>query len=55
MLDIARDRRKTLKKEIEKRKMRKSQTTTINIFLLSIFHFFQGLNTIFRVRKLISV
>ena len=32
LLDIARDRRKTFKKEKEKRKMGKGQTTTINIF-----------------------
>ena len=33
MLDTAKDRRKTLKTEKEERKVRKSQTTTINIFL----------------------
>ena len=33
LLEIARDRRKTLKKEIEERKMRKSQAGKINIFL----------------------
>ena len=37
MLDIARDRKKTLKKEKEKRKIRQSQIT-INIFLLLIFY-----------------
>ena len=37
LLDIARDRRKTLKKEKEKKKMRKSRTA-INIFLLSLFY-----------------
>ena len=37
MLDIARDRRKKLKKEKEKRKMRKNQTTVINNFLLLRF------------------
>ena len=35
LIGIARDRRKTLKKEKEKRKMIKSQTTPINIFLLT--------------------
>ena len=34
LLDIARYKRKTLKKEKEKRKKRKSQTTTMNVFLL---------------------
>ena len=34
LLDIARYKRKTLKKEKEKRKTRKSQTTTMNVFLL---------------------
>ena len=34
LFDMARHRRKTLKKEKKKRKLRKSQTTTINIFLL---------------------
>ena len=38
LLDIARYRRKTLKKEKERKKMRKSQTTTINAFLLSLFY-----------------
>ena len=38
LLDIPRERRKTLKKEKEKRKMRKIQTTTIDIFLLLLFH-----------------
>ena len=33
LLEIARDKRKTLKKEIEERKMRKSQAGKINIFL----------------------
>ena len=37
LLHIARDRRNTLKKEKEKRKMTKSQKTTINIFLLLLF------------------
>ena len=32
MLDIARDRGKTLKKEKEKRKVRKNQTAVTNIF-----------------------
>ena len=36
LLDIARDRRKTLKMEKEKRKMKKSQTT-INIFFIFPF------------------
>ena len=36
LLDIARDRRKTLKKEKEKQKM--SQTRVINIFLPLIFY-----------------
>ena len=36
-LDIARDRKKTLKKGKEKRKMRKRQTATINIFLPLFF------------------
>ena len=34
---IARDRRKTLEKEKQKWKMRESQTTKINIFLLLLF------------------
>ena len=38
MLDIARVRRKALKKEEKKTKMRKSQTKTINIFLLLFFY-----------------
>ena len=37
LLDIARYRAKTLKKEKERKKMRKSETTTINAFLLSLF------------------
>ena len=37
LLDTAIDRRKTLNKEKEKRKMRKSQAI-INIFLLLLFH-----------------
>ena len=32
LLDIARDRRKTFKKEKEQRNMGKGQTTTMNIF-----------------------
>ena len=35
---MAKDRRKTLKKEEEKRKVRKSQTTTINILLNLLFY-----------------
>ena len=35
---MERDKRKTLKKEKEKRKMRKSQTITKNIFLLLLFY-----------------
>ena len=38
LLDIARDRRKTLKKEKEKRNMRKSQTTIINMFFILLFY-----------------
>ena len=38
LLDIARDRRKTLKRENEKRKMEKSQTATI-LFYFYIFTF----------------
>ena len=38
LLDIARDRRKTLKKENEKQKNEKSQTATRNIFLLLLFY-----------------
>ena len=38
LFDIARDRRKTLKKEKEKRKMRKRQTATVHIFLLLLFY-----------------
>ena len=38
LLDIARDRRKTLKRENEKRKMEKSQTATI-LFCFYIFTF----------------
>ena len=34
LLDIARYKRKALKKEKEKQKKRKSQTTTINVFIL---------------------
>ena len=37
LLDVARDRRKTLKKEKEKRKIRKNQTTTKIIFYFHIF------------------
>ena len=38
-IDIARDRRKTLKKKKkEKRKMRKTQTAAINILLLLLFY-----------------
>ena len=37
-IDIARDRRKTLKKKERKRKMRKTQTTAINILLLLLFY-----------------
>ena len=37
LFDIARDRRKTLKKEKEKRNMRKSQTTIINMFFILLF------------------
>ena len=37
MLDIARDRRKTLKKEKEKRKMWKSQTAAIIFFFTFTF------------------
>ena len=36
-LDIARDRKKTLKKGKEKRKMRKRHTAIINIFLPLFF------------------
>ena len=35
---MAKDRRKTLKKEEETRKVRKSQTTTINILLNLLFY-----------------
>ena len=38
LLGIARDSRKTLKKEKEKQKMRKSRLTIINIFLLLLFY-----------------
>ena len=38
MLGITRDGRKTLKKEKEKRKMRKCQTTTITFYLLLPFY-----------------
>ena len=39
LLDIEQNRRKKkLKKEIEKRKMRKSQTATIHIFLVLLFY-----------------
>ena len=38
LFDIARDRRKTLKKEKEKRNMRKSQTTIINMFFILLFY-----------------
>ena len=37
LFDIARDRRETLKKEKEKRKMRKSQTIATNTFVLLLF------------------
>ena len=37
MLDIARDRRKTLKIGKEKRKARKDQTTILNIFFTFTF------------------
>ena len=38
MLDIAREKRKKLKKQREKGKIRKSQTVIINIILLLLFH-----------------
>ena len=38
MLDIARDKRKILKKEKEKRKIRKSQTATRNVYLLLLLY-----------------
>ena len=38
LLDIARDRRKTLKKGKEKRNMRKSQTTITNMFFILLFY-----------------
>ena len=38
LLDIARNRRKMSKKEKENRKMRKSQTTTINKFFTFTFN-----------------
>ena len=38
LFDIARDRRKTLKKEKEKRNMRKSQTTIINMFFILLLY-----------------
>ena len=38
MLDIARDKRKILKKEKAKQKLRKSQITTVNIFIVSFFY-----------------
>ena len=38
MPGIARDRRKALKKDKEKRIIRKTQTATINIFVLLLFH-----------------
>ena len=38
LFDIARDRRKTLKKEKEKRNMRKSQTTITNMFFILLFY-----------------
>ena len=37
MFDIARDRRETLNKEKEERKMR-NETTAINIFLVSLLY-----------------
>ena len=38
MLNIARDRRKTLKKEKKTRKIRKSKTATVSIVLLLLFY-----------------
>ena len=38
LFGMSRDKRKTLKKEKEKRIIRKSQTATINIFLLLLFY-----------------
>ena len=57
MLNIARDRRKTLKKEKEKQKMRKSQITTKNIFLLlhSYVEKFIFLENIFGKTQFISL
>ena len=37
MLDIARDRRKTKKKETEKQKMGKSQTVTLSFIILHFY------------------
>ena len=37
LLDITKHRRKTLKKEKEKQKMRKSQATTINTFFYNFY------------------
>ena len=45
LLELARDRRKTLKKEKEKRKMRKSQTTKISFLLFYIKKFIFCLKT----------
>ena len=38
MLNIARDRRKTLKKEKKNQKIRKSKTATVSIVLLLLFY-----------------
>ena len=43
LFDMARHRRKTLKKEKKKRKLRKSQTTAINIFYFYLNLYFATL------------
>ena len=50
MLEIARDRKKTLKKEKEKQKRTKKQTPTINIFYIEKLTFGKSLLCYFCIK-----